>query len=86
MIVLLALSVVLILLNKYRQKIAEELSEFVNRKLGLAFGIFLAALSISFIAQTDNLLVLIASAGLTIIAVIMILVFFIPQLKKIPKT
>ena len=77
---------VLILLNKYRQKIAEELSEFVNRKLGLAFGIFLAALSIAFIAQTDNLLVLIASAGLTIIAVIMILVFFIPQLKKIPKT
>jgi len=48
-------------------------------------GIFLAAVSVAFIIQTDNFLVTAIASIFVIIAAILILVFIIQKLKKTPK-
>ena len=61
---------ILILYYRYHKKIDEHLREFSRSKAGLTFGIFLMAISFAFIAETSNFLVIIASASLTIIALL----------------
>ncbi len=84
LIVLLSFFSVLILFSIYRQTIIKELKEFVSSKASLYFAVFLAAISIAFIAETDSLLVTVASAGLTVIAVIVIFAFLIYRTRKKP--
>jgi cytochrome c biogenesis factor len=76
---------VLILFSRYRQTIIEELNEFVSSKASLYFAVFLAVISIAFIAETDRLVVTVASAALTAIAVIVVFAFLIYRIKKSPK-
>ena len=82
LIVLLSFFSVLIIFSRYRQTIIEELKEFVSSKASLYFAVFLAVLSIAFIAETDNLLVTVASAALTAIAVIVVFAFLIYRTRK----
>jgi hypothetical protein len=76
---------VLILFSRYRQTIIEELNEFVSSKASLYFAVFLAVISIAFIAETDRLVVTVASAALTAIVVIVVFAFLIYRIKKSPK-
>jgi cell division protein FtsL len=46
--------------------IEEELSEFARSKLSLYMGIFLAALSVAFIIQTDNFLVTVIACAVAV--------------------
>jgi hypothetical protein len=80
-IVLVASVSVLILLGMYRQAVFEELHDFVRRKASLYIGIFLAAISIAFIVETDHLLVTVVSAGLTVTATLMVLTYFIHRMR-----
>lgn len=82
LVVLLSVISVLILITRYRKQIRDELSEHLSRKLALTLGIFLAALAVPFILQTDNLLVIVASLCLTVASVIIIAVFLILQRKR----
>jgi len=82
LIVMLAVISVLILLTRYRKQIREELSEHLSGKLALTLGIFFAAISFPFILQTDNLVVIAASVGVMLAAVIVIGVFLILQRRK----
>jgi hypothetical protein len=80
-IVLVASVSVLILLGMFRQAVFEELHDFVSKKASLYIGIFLAAISIAFIVETDHLLVTVVSAGLTVTAVLMVLAYFIHRMR-----
>jgi len=82
MIVLLSFVSTLILFNRYRQNIREELHEFVSSRASLYFGVFLAAVSVAFILETDNLLVTTVSAGLTVTAILIVLAFLVHQIRQ----
>jgi len=77
MIILLASVFVLILFSRYRKKILEELHDFISSKASLYFGVFLAAVSIAFIAETKHILITAVSAVLTVTAILIILAFLI---------
>ena len=85
LIVFLAFIIVLIFFFRYRSIILEELAEFVTSKLSFYLGIFLAAVSVAFIIQTDNFLVIAIASIFAIIAVIFILFFLLQRLKITPK-
>ncbi len=81
-IVLLAIASVLILVGKYRQSVLEELHEFVSSKASLFVGIFLAAVSVSFVVETNDFLVIAVSAVLTAVAIGIVLAFIIHRERK----
>jgi hypothetical protein len=80
LVVMLSVISVLILITRYRKQIQEELSEHLNRKWALTLGIFLTALAVPFVLQTDNLwVVVVGFLCLTVAAVAIIVIFFILQ-------
>jgi hypothetical protein len=83
LIVLISFIAILILFYRYRKKIEEELGEFISSKISLVVGIFLAAISIGFIAETNNAVAIEISTGLTMVAVVVILIFIIQRKRKI---
>ena len=72
----------LILLNKYSKIIRTEFTEFVGSNASLYFGVFLAAVSIAFILETDNTLVITFSSVSTIIACVIVLAYFIQRIRR----
>lgn len=85
LVILLAFVTILILFNRYRQLIMTELAGFVSSKVSLYLGVFLAAVSIAFITQTNNVLVIAISSGLTIIGIIIIMTYLVRQVKRIQR-
>jgi hypothetical protein len=83
LVVLLAAFVILILLNTYRQIILKELGEFESNKASIYVGVFLFAVSVAFITETNNVLVTAASVGLAVAAAGIIVVFLLLRIKKI---
>jgi hypothetical protein len=81
LIALLAFISVLLLTFRYREQILHELKEFITSKFGFTLAIFLTALSVAFITETDNLLVIAASTGLTIIALIILISYIFKRTK-----
>jgi hypothetical protein len=86
LVVFLALIALLLFFYRYRSLMLKELSEFVKSKLSFYLGIFLFAVSIAFIIQTDNSFVGIVASVAAFIAIILIIIFILRRLKKIPKT
>ncbi len=82
LVLMLAVISVLILLTRYRKQIQEELKEPFSGKLALTLGIFLAALAVPFVLETNNLIVISCAVGITVVAVVAITVFFIRQKRK----
>ncbi len=72
----------LILLNKYSKVIRTEFTEFLSSNASLYFGVFLAAVSIAFILETNNWMVIAISSVSTIVACIIILAYFIQRIMK----
>jgi hypothetical protein len=85
LVVFLSFIAVILFFYRYRDVIEEELSEFARSKLSLYLGVFLAALSVSFIIQTDNFLVTIIASAVAVLATILIIVFLVRQLKSSKK-
>jgi hypothetical protein len=82
LVFIIAFALAVILFIRYRRSITEELEEFVGSKASPFVATFLAAVSIAFLIQTDNLYVTIASGALLVVAAILAMVFFIQRLRK----
>ena len=82
LIVFLAIIIVLMFFYRYRLAILGEIAEFTTSKVSLYLGIFLAAVSVGFIIQTDNFFVAVLASIVVIISVIVVAVFLIKKLKK----
>jgi hypothetical protein len=82
LVILLAFVFIAILFYKYRKTIETEFVEVFNRKLSLYFGVFLAGISIAFIAQTSSFLVMVVSSCLAVAGVIMVLAFLFERIQK----
>jgi hypothetical protein len=71
-----------ILVCKYRKTIHVEFSQFLRNNASLYVGVFLIAVSASFILETDNILVIIISSVSTAVAFVIILSYFIHRMKR----
>lgn len=80
-IMLLTLASILILAIRYEKAIRTEVSHFARSSLSFYFGVFLAAVSIAFIMETDDLLINSVAAVLTIVASGTILAYFIQRIR-----
>ena len=82
MVILFSFIFALVLFNKYRKDIVEELHGFVSSRFSLYFGVFLVAVSVAFLFETNSFLVTLFSAGLTLIAILIILAFWIHETRQ----
>jgi len=80
-IVFLTFASMLILLNKYHKLIRTEFTQFLRSNASLYFGVFLAAVSIAFILETDNATIITVSSALTIAACFIILAYFVQRIR-----
>jgi hypothetical protein len=80
-VVFLTFASMLILLNKYRKLIRTEFTQFLRSNASLYFGVFLVAVSIAFILETDNVIIITASSASAIIACVIILAYFIQLIR-----
>jgi hypothetical protein len=76
-IVFLTYASMLILLNRYRKLIRTEFTQFLRSNASLYIGVFLVAVSIAFILETDSAAIITVSSVCAIIACIIILAYFI---------
>jgi hypothetical protein len=76
-IVFLTFASMLILLNRYRKVIRIEFTQFLRSNASLYIGVFLAAVSIAFILETDSTAIITVSSVCAIIACVIILAYFI---------
>jgi len=83
-IFLLSFLSVLILLGRYRHKIFKEFHEFISKKASPYIAVFLAAIAIAFIAETDNLFITLISTGITVTAVLIVLAHLILRTRTVP--
>ncbi|MEM3731785.1 MAG: hypothetical protein QW667_07600 [Candidatus Bathyarchaeia archaeon] len=81
-IIFLSLVSTLILISKYGGAIRSEFAHFLSSNASLYVGIFLAAVSVAFILETNDLLVTAISGLTTIIACIIILMSFAQKIKR----
>jgi hypothetical protein len=80
-IIFLTFASMLILLNKYHKLIRTEFTQFLRSNASLYFGVFLAAVSIAFILETDNATIITVSSALTIAACFIILAYFVQRIR-----
>jgi hypothetical protein len=80
-IIFLTFASMLILLNKYHKLIRTEFTQFLRSNASLYFGVFLAAVSIAFILETDNATIITVSSALTIAACLIILAYFVQRIR-----
>ena len=80
-IIFLTFASMLILLNKYHKLIRTEFTQFLRSNASLYFGVFLAAVSIAFILETDNAAVIVVSSAFAVIACVIILAYFIQLIR-----
>ena len=80
-IIFLTFASMLILLNKYHKLIRTEFTQFLRSNASLYFGVFIAAVSIAFILETDNTTIITVSSALTIAACLIILAYFVQRIR-----
>ena len=80
-IVALALASILVLMVRY-SKLNMEFAEFLRSDAGFYISVFLSTVSIAFILETNNVLVITVFSGIAIVAGIMVLVFFVQYILK----
>lgn len=71
-----------ILVNRYRKLIRVEFAQFLRSNASLYFGVFLVAVSVAFIFETDNMLVMGIFSVLTVTACLIILAYFMNRWRK----
>jgi hypothetical protein len=80
-IIFLAFASILILLVRYSRLIRMEFTQFLHSNASLYFGVFLAAVSVAFILETGNIIVITVSSMLTLAACLIILAYFVQKIK-----
>jgi hypothetical protein len=80
--ILLAFVSVLVLLNKYSKGILRDFIGFSGTRWGFYLAAFVAAISIAFLIDTENLVIIGVSGTLTIVACVIILSFFIQAIRR----
>jgi hypothetical protein len=80
-IIFLAFASILILLSKYSKLIRMEFTQFLRSNASLYFGVFLAAVSLAFILETENVIVIAVSSVSTLTACLIILAYFVQRIK-----
>jgi len=80
-IVFLTFASMLILLNKYHKLIRTEFTQFLRSNASLYISVFIAAVSIAFILETDNATIITVSSALTIAACFIILAYFVQRIR-----
>ena len=79
-ITFLALASVLILLNIYWREIQEEFSGFSRSNASLFIGVFLLVVSVPLILRTRNIVIIIVSSVSAIVALIILLAYFLQRI------
>jgi len=80
--ILLAFASVLVLLNKYSKGILRDFIGFSGNRWGFYLAAFVAAISIAFLIDTENSVIIGVSGTQTIVACIIILSFFIQAIRR----
>jgi len=80
-IVFLTFASMLFLVSRYYRTIQTEFTQFLRSNASLYFGVFLAAVSIAFILETDNATIITISTVLTTVACMIILAYFVQRIK-----
>ncbi|MGB9676773.1 MAG: hypothetical protein ACPL0C_06275 [Candidatus Bathyarchaeales archaeon] len=70
-----------LLISKYRRTIQTEFSHFLRSNASLYIGVFMAAISLAFILETDNIIIITASGVSAIIAFILVISYFTQQIR-----
>ena len=81
-IVFLALVSIAILINKYQKLLRVEFAQFLRSNASLYFGVFLAAISVAFILETDNMVVASFLSVVAAIACLIILTYFVNRWRE----
>ena len=81
-IVFLALVSIAILINKYQKLLRGEFAQFLRSNASLYFGVFLAAISVAFILETDNMVVASFLSVVAAIACLIILTYFVNRWRE----
>jgi len=79
-IIFITLASMLILLSRYHTLIRTEFTQFTHSNASLYFGVFLAAVSIAFILETNNVTIITISSLLTVVAFVIIFASFIQRI------
>jgi len=80
-IIVLTFASIIILANRYHKVIRTEFTEFLRSNASLYISVFIAAVSIAFILETDNTTIITVSSAFTITACIIILAYFIQRIR-----
>jgi preprotein translocase subunit YajC len=72
----------IVLVSRYQKAIRTEFTEFARTNASLYISVFIAAVSIAFILETDNSTIMIVSSVFAIIACITILAYFIQRIRR----
>lgn len=80
---ILAIASMLVLLNKYSRTILREFREFSSSKGTFYFAVFLAVLSVAFLIDTNDLLVVVVTSVSTAVALTVILSFLVQEIRKL---
>lgn len=70
------------LVIRYSRMIGKSLSGFTKSNASLYFGVFLAIVSIAYIAETNDFRVNVVSGLLTLVAIVIILAYFVQSLRN----
>jgi len=81
-IMFLAVASTSILIIRYSKTITTELTHFVRSNASLYFGVFLAAVSIAFIMETDDSLIITVSSVASVTACAVILAYLIQRIMR----
>ena len=81
-IMFLAVASTSILIIRYSKTITTELTHFVRSNASLYFGVFLAAVSIAFIMETDDALIITVSSVASVTACAVILAYLIQRIMR----
>jgi len=80
-IIVLTFASMIILANRYHKVIRTEFTEFLRSNASLYISVFIAAVSIAFILETDNTTIITVSSAFATIACIIILAYFIQRIR-----
>jgi hypothetical protein len=81
-IILLTLASILVLVNKYSSVIVKEFAEFSGSRGGFYLAVFIEVVSLAFLTDTDNPLIIAITGIIAVVAFFTIISFFIQTIKK----
>lgn len=81
-VVFVTITSILILFFRYSEKIRIEFTKFIRSNASLYFGVFLASVSVAFVLESDDLRIITLSSVSEMVALIIIVTYFIQRSKK----